>query len=52
LVLTGRYLRDCGFAFWDLGMPMEYKDHLGARNIGPRCFVELFRRALVPANNL
>jgi Leu/Phe-tRNA-protein transferase len=48
MVLTGRYLRDAGFAFWDLGMPMDYKDRLGARNISPRLFVELFRNACIP----
>jgi Leu/Phe-tRNA-protein transferase len=55
LVLTGRYLRDAGFAFWDLGMPLDYKDRLGARNISPRRFVELFRlglQALVAIPNL
>jgi Leu/Phe-tRNA-protein transferase len=45
MILTGRYLRDKGFAFWDLGMPLDYKDRLGARNITPRFFVELFRKA-------
>ncbi|MDR2078392.1 MAG: leucyl-tRNA--protein transferase [Treponema sp.] len=43
LVLMTEYLRDAGFAFLDLGMPMEYKDKLGARNVDPRRFVELFR---------
>jgi Leu/Phe-tRNA-protein transferase len=43
LVLTARYLRDTGFAFFDLGMPLPYKDELGARNISTRSFVELFR---------
>ncbi|MDR0760771.1 MAG: GNAT family N-acetyltransferase [Treponema sp.] len=52
MVLTGRYLRDTGFAFWDLGMPLAYKDRLGARNISPRLFVELFRGALVNAANV
>jgi Leu/Phe-tRNA-protein transferase len=47
LALTGRFLRDAGFAFWDLGMPLDYKDRLGARNITPRLFVELFREASV-----
>jgi Leu/Phe-tRNA-protein transferase len=47
LALTGRYLRDTGFAFWDLGMPLDYKDRLGARNISPRLFVELFRKASI-----
>jgi Leu/Phe-tRNA-protein transferase len=46
MILTGRYLRDAGFAFWDLGMPLGYKDRLGARNISPGLFVELFRQAV------
>jgi hypothetical protein len=46
LVLTGRYLRDGGYAFWDLGMPMDYKDRLGAVNVDPRRFVALYRGAL------
>jgi Leu/Phe-tRNA-protein transferase len=45
MVLMTRYLRDAGFAFLDLGMPLDYKDALGARNITPRHFVELFRGA-------
>jgi Leu/Phe-tRNA-protein transferase len=45
IVLMTRYLRNRGFAFLDLGMPLEYKDALGARNVEPRCFVELFRKA-------
>lgn len=45
LVLTGRWLRDQGFAFWDLGMPLSYKDRLGAVNVSPRRFVDLFRKA-------
>ncbi|MDR3131162.1 MAG: GNAT family N-acetyltransferase [Treponema sp.] len=52
MALTGRYLRDAGFAFWDLGMPMRYKDRLGARNISPGVFVDLFRKALFSADNL
>lgn len=43
LILTGRWLRDQGFAFWDLGMPLDYKDRLGAMNIPPERFVPLFR---------
>ncbi|MFP3091349.1 GNAT family N-acetyltransferase [Treponema sp. TIM-1] len=45
MVLMARYLQAAGFAFLDLGMPLEYKDMLGARNIEPRHFVELFRNA-------
>jgi Leu/Phe-tRNA-protein transferase len=46
LLLTCRYLRDKGFAFWDLGMPLDYKDRLGAKNVSPGKFVELFRNAV------
>jgi Leu/Phe-tRNA-protein transferase len=45
MLLTGRYLRDKGFAFWDLGMPLNYKERLGAKNVSPAEFVELFRGA-------
>jgi Leu/Phe-tRNA-protein transferase len=45
LILLARYLAGVGYSFLDLGMPLEYKDSLGARNIGPRRFVELFRAA-------
>jgi Leu/Phe-tRNA-protein transferase len=45
MLLTGRYLRDRGFAFWDLGMPLNYKERLGAKNVSPAEFVELFRGA-------
>jgi Leu/Phe-tRNA-protein transferase len=41
LILTGRYLRDAGFAFWDLGMPMEYKTRLGAREVERGEFLDL-----------
>lgn len=45
LVLTGRWLRDAGYAFWDLGMPMEYKARLGARDLETGEFIERFRAA-------
>ncbi|MDR1444456.1 MAG: GNAT family N-acetyltransferase [Treponema sp.] len=45
LVLTGRLLRDSGFAFWDLGMILPYKERLGARNLNRRQFLDLFSRA-------
>ncbi|MDR1212039.1 MAG: GNAT family N-acetyltransferase [Spirochaetaceae bacterium] len=45
MILTARWLKEQGFAFWDLGMPLEYKDKLGAVNISLRNFLELFRKA-------
>jgi Leu/Phe-tRNA-protein transferase len=46
LALTGRYLRDAGFALWDLGMPMPYKERLGAQIVDRPGFLELFRQAV------
>jgi Leu/Phe-tRNA-protein transferase len=43
MVLTARFLEALGAPFWDLGMPLDYKAHLGARNLDPFQFVELFR---------
>jgi len=45
LVLTTRYLQEHGFAFFDLGMPLDYKNSLGAVDISPEEFVRLFRFA-------
>jgi Leu/Phe-tRNA-protein transferase len=45
MIMTARYLRDAGFSFWDLGMPMEYKAALGARTIARQDFVSRFREA-------
>jgi Leu/Phe-tRNA-protein transferase len=47
LVLTGRWLRDAGFACWDLGMDMPYKRRLGARVLSRKEFLELFPKARV-----
>ena len=47
LVLTAKFLEKLGAPFWDLGMPLEYKDFLGARNVNPFQFVELFRSGQV-----
>ena len=43
LIHTARYLRERGFAFFDLGMPLDYKTDLGAVRISPEEFVRLFR---------
>jgi len=45
LILTTLWLRENGFAFFDLGMPMDYKTDLGATDISPEDFVALFRSA-------
>ena len=45
LVLTTRWLQEQGFAFFDLGMPLVYKNGLGAVDITPDEFVRLFRIA-------
>jgi Leu/Phe-tRNA-protein transferase len=44
MVLMTQYLRDQGFTLLDLGMPLDYKNDLGAKDINPRYFIELFRR--------
>ncbi|MDR1253103.1 MAG: GNAT family N-acetyltransferase [Treponema sp.] len=43
LILTTRYLQERNFAFFDLGMPLDYKTALGAVDISPEEFVTLFR---------
>jgi Leu/Phe-tRNA-protein transferase len=44
MVLTARWLRDRGFAFWDLGMPLRYKSDLGAVNVNTEDFLKIFRK--------
>ncbi|MDR1249343.1 MAG: leucyl-tRNA--protein transferase [Treponema sp.] len=44
MILTARYLEKLGAPFWDLGMPLNYKTGLGAQNVDPFQFVELFRK--------
>jgi leucyl/phenylalanyl-tRNA--protein transferase len=45
MILTAEYLREHGFAFWDLGMPLPYKYTLGAADIGIERFTRIFRAA-------
>jgi len=43
IILTARYLEAHGFAFFDLGMPLPYKTDLGAIDVSPQEFIDLFR---------
>ena len=45
MILMTQWLEKAGFDFLDLGMPLDYKTALGAQNIEPGRFVELFRAA-------
>jgi Leu/Phe-tRNA-protein transferase len=45
LILITRYLEEHGFAFFDLGMPIDYKNNLGAIDISQGIFAILFRDA-------
>jgi len=45
MILMAKWLEKTGFDFLDLGMPLGYKNDLGAKDIHPRRFVELFRAA-------
>ena len=46
MLLTAGYLEENGFAFWDLGMPLDYKLTLGAREISREDFMDCFKTAL------
>jgi Leu/Phe-tRNA-protein transferase len=43
MILTARYLQEHGFSFFDFGVPLDYKNDLGAVDICPNEFVKLFR---------
>lgn len=45
IIKMTQWLEKTGFDFLDLGMPLDYKAALGAKDITPRRFVELFRKA-------
>jgi Leu/Phe-tRNA-protein transferase len=51
LVATARYLEAIGVVLWDLGMPLDYKATLGARNVSRPEFLSLFRAAREAATN-
>ena len=42
LVATYALLKRCGFAFWDLGMVMDYKKALGAKVVSKREFIDRY----------
>jgi Leu/Phe-tRNA-protein transferase len=52
MILTARYLEKNGFAFWDLGMPLDYKLTLGAREISRDTFMDAFFQAQSPISFL
>jgi Leu/Phe-tRNA-protein transferase len=52
MILTAHWLKDHGFAFWDLGMPLDYKEKMGAKLLGTGDFIRLFRQAQRPRSLL
>ena len=38
-----KLLKACGFAFWDLGMALKYKEDIGGRSVPRKVFLERFR---------
>ena len=45
MILMAQWLENAGFDFLDFGMPLDYKNDLGAENIDACRFVEIFRAA-------
>jgi Leu/Phe-tRNA-protein transferase len=45
MILTAHWLKEQGFAFWDLGMPLDYKEQLGAKLLNTAEFIRIFRAA-------
>eukprot|EP00472_Partenskyella_glossopodia_P005561 CAMPEP_0197526800 /NCGR_PEP_ID=MMETSP1318-20131121/19444_1 /TAXON_ID=552666 /ORGANISM="Partenskyella glossopodia, Strain RCC365" /LENGTH=389 /DNA_ID=CAMNT_0043081151 /DNA_START=160 /DNA_END=1329 /DNA_ORIENTATION=+ len=44
LVATSALLREHGFAFWDLGMVMKYKEELGGKVVSRAEFIRMFHQ--------
>jgi len=44
MILTAQYLKKNGYAFWDLGMPIEYKKNIGAKIINLEDFIIMWRK--------
>jgi Leu/Phe-tRNA-protein transferase len=51
MILTADYLKRNGFAFWDLGMPLPYKNTLGAVDIDAVEWTRRFREGLAPCDH-
>jgi Leu/Phe-tRNA-protein transferase len=45
MILTAHWLEEHGFAFWDLGMPLDYKQQMGAKLLKTGDFMRIFREA-------
>ncbi|MDR1099053.1 MAG: leucyl-tRNA--protein transferase [Treponema sp.] len=45
MILSSRWLKEHDFAFWDLGMPLDYKAKLGAKLLNTAEFMRIFREA-------
>ena len=45
MILMAQWMARTGFDFLDFGMSLDYKSRLGARDISPGRFIELFRAA-------
>ena len=50
IILAARHLQAQGFSFLDFGMPLDYKTDLGAEELEPAEFTDLFRGAMPEAD--
>jgi Leu/Phe-tRNA-protein transferase len=47
MILMAQFLKEQGFPFLDLGMPLPYKYGLGAEDVTPQEFVKIFREGRI-----
>ena len=52
MILTAQHLEKTGYAFWDLGMPIEYKRTFGARILNLEDFIVLWRKYSIQTTGL
>jgi Leu/Phe-tRNA-protein transferase len=52
MILTAQYLEKTGYAFWDLGMSMDYKKSFGAKVRNHEDFMVLWRKYSIQAIGL